>query len=212
MGGNASVTRILCYGDSNTYGSRPDIHRRYPADKVWTGILQVKLGDQYRILEDGLGGRTTDISDAGSFERNGEAYLQAYLETHEPADIALIMLGTNDLKTAFHRDAHDVATSIQKLIRLVRAKSSATKIIIVSPIYINPIAAKITFGSWGKAAVAESRQLAPALQTVADEMECYFVDASRVAHAGIDGVHLDVASHAALAELLITQIHAIGKN
>lgn len=50
---------ILCYGDSNTYGLRSDLVSRYPRNVRWTGILQEKLGSEYYIIEEGLGGRTT---------------------------------------------------------------------------------------------------------------------------------------------------------
>ena len=33
---------ILCYGDSNTYGLRPDSNQRYPREIRWTGLLQKK--------------------------------------------------------------------------------------------------------------------------------------------------------------------------
>lgn len=35
---------ILCFGDSNTYGYRPDGSGRFDADTRWTGLLQKKLG------------------------------------------------------------------------------------------------------------------------------------------------------------------------
>ena len=50
---------ILCFGDSNTYGYRPDGSGRFDADTRWTGLLQKKLGTNDRIIEEGLCGRTT---------------------------------------------------------------------------------------------------------------------------------------------------------
>lgn len=52
---------ILCYGDSNTYGLKSDLVSRYPRNVRWTGILQEKLGSEYYVIEEGLGGRTTDV-------------------------------------------------------------------------------------------------------------------------------------------------------
>ena len=54
---------ILCFGDSNTYGYRPDGSGRFDADTRWTGLLQKKLGTNDRIIEEGLCGRTTVFSD-----------------------------------------------------------------------------------------------------------------------------------------------------
>lgn len=49
---------ILCFGDSNTFGSNPagGRHRR---NVRWTGVLQELLGEQYYVIEEGMGGRTT---------------------------------------------------------------------------------------------------------------------------------------------------------
>ncbi|HPK63292.1 MAG TPA: G-D-S-L family lipolytic protein, partial [Sphaerochaeta sp.] len=53
---------ILCYGDSNTYGSNPG-GGRWEYDKRWPGILSSLLGDGYYVIEEGLGGRTTVFDD-----------------------------------------------------------------------------------------------------------------------------------------------------
>jgi lysophospholipase L1-like esterase len=46
---------VLCFGDSNTYGQRPDEYDkgRLPADQRWTGRLQSLLGDKVAIIEEG---------------------------------------------------------------------------------------------------------------------------------------------------------------
>ena len=58
---NPNAVTILCYGDSNTWGQKPDKSGRYPADTRWTGRLQNQLGDGFAIIEEGLGSRTTDL-------------------------------------------------------------------------------------------------------------------------------------------------------
>ena len=48
------MKNILCFGDSNTYGLRPDNGDRYGSDVRWTGILSKKLGtSDYRVVEEG---------------------------------------------------------------------------------------------------------------------------------------------------------------
>ena len=49
------MIRILCFGDSNTWGFRPDqSFQRYSHDVRWTGVLQEELGELYVIIEEGL--------------------------------------------------------------------------------------------------------------------------------------------------------------
>lgn len=53
------VKNILCFGDSNTFGYDTLKDSRFPWGVRWTSILQEKLGSDYRIIEEGMGGRTT---------------------------------------------------------------------------------------------------------------------------------------------------------
>jgi len=51
--------RILCYGDSNTWGyiSGSD-HQRYNVNERWTGILSELLRNNFVVIEEGLNSRT----------------------------------------------------------------------------------------------------------------------------------------------------------
>ncbi len=65
---------ILCYGDSNTFGTNPG-GGRWGIDQRWTGLLGSMLGGSYRIIEEGLGGRTTVFDDPLEPKKNGLEYL-----------------------------------------------------------------------------------------------------------------------------------------
>ena len=65
------MKHILCYGDSNTFGTDPIHGGRHPDDVRWTGVLQKLLGSDYRVIEEGCGGRTTVFEDEISYGRNG---------------------------------------------------------------------------------------------------------------------------------------------
>lgn len=51
------MIRILCYGDSNTWGYIPGTGKRFDENTRWTKRLQTLLGDEYEIIEEGLRGR-----------------------------------------------------------------------------------------------------------------------------------------------------------
>ena len=63
------MKHILCFGDSNTWGYSPQDGSRFPIDVRWTGVLQKTLGSNYRIIEEGLNGRTTFINEEGEGAR-----------------------------------------------------------------------------------------------------------------------------------------------
>jgi hypothetical protein len=50
--------------------------------------------------------------------------LPALLETHRPLDAVLLMLGTNDLKQRFSVNAMDIALSLERLVRVIRARAA----------------------------------------------------------------------------------------
>ena len=95
--GEIDMKQIVCFGDSNTYGYIPENGERYPWGVRWTSLLNEKLGySKYHIEEEGLCGRTTIFEDPLRDNRNGSRMLPALLETHQHADLIIVMLGTFD--------------------------------------------------------------------------------------------------------------------
>ena len=45
MTGDGSMYRILCFGDSNTWGYDPALQDRLERDTRWTGVLRQHLGN-----------------------------------------------------------------------------------------------------------------------------------------------------------------------
>ena len=70
--------RILCYGDSNTWGYiSGSNHLRYGNDKRWPKVLANLLGDNFEVIEEGLNSRTLISNDLrpGKEGKNGYEYL-----------------------------------------------------------------------------------------------------------------------------------------
>jgi len=214
MNTNPNAIKVLCFGDSNTWGQRSDQKGRYPADTRWTGVLQRGLGEKYYVVEEGLNSRTTDLEYVRKPGRNGKAYLIPCLNSHTPVDVVVLMLGTNDLKTEFNRSAEDVANSISGLVNDIRTyalnkANRPPKIILVSPIVIDGQASHFTDGFaayYGERSIQESQRLAGVLAATAQELGCEFVDAATVARAGDDGIHLNLEAHASLAAAIQAKV------
>lgn len=211
---NPHATRILCFGDSNTWGQRPDRKGRFAVNERWTGILQQQLGDNFEVIEEGLSSRTTDLDYTQKPGRNGKAYFVPCLQSQYPLDVVVLMLGTNDLKLDFGpRPAADIARAIGGLaddVRQFAAFNDATpRVIVASPIHINihaPHFAKLYAGYYNEHSAAVGKELAVALQGVAARMGAIFVDAAQYASPGEDGIHMDYEGHTALGEVLATII------
>jgi lysophospholipase L1-like esterase len=220
MNTNPTAKTILCYGDSNTWGQKPDKSGRFSADVRWTGLLQQALGEDYYVIEEGLSSRTTDLEYDRKPGRNGKTYLEPCLDSHMPLDMVILMLGTNDLKIEFNRSPQDIAEATEGLVTLIQSKTAKdgrdpAKIILVSPILVDdqaPTFAKFYMpGFYNHDSALKSQALGAELQKVAANTGCAFVDAAKVAHAGEDGIHFSQQAHAELAKVLIEEVQALTK-
>ena len=121
------MIRILCYGDSNTWGyiSGSD-HKRYNEKERWTKVLQNLLGLEFEVIEEGLNSRTliSDDNRPGKEGRNGFTYLKPCLDTHDKIDVILLMLGTNELKNTFSNSAQDIVEMMDKYIKYIMSYKS----------------------------------------------------------------------------------------
>lgn len=210
---NPSAFTILCFGDSNTFGQRSEERGRWPADTRWTGQLQAILSDGYSVIEEGLGGRTTDLDDPERNDRNGRIYFQPCLRSHSPLDMVVIMLGTNDLKTRFDRGPEDIATALDGYIdnidQTAWTRTGEVPIkLLVSPVHLDATKPGFAESSsqYNADSVERSRNLSASIRGVADKRNVLFLDAATVARPGHDGIHLSRASHASLSRLIADEI------
>ena len=65
---------ILCFGDSNTYGLKPDGTGRFDRSVRYPGRLQELLGGNYYVIEEGWPGRTTVFDDINNPYKKGIDY------------------------------------------------------------------------------------------------------------------------------------------
>nr|WP_330390789.1 GDSL-type esterase/lipase family protein [Anaerostipes sp. 494a] len=117
------MKQILCFGDSNTYGLIPGTSERYNWSVRWTGILDQSLSQKgYRIIEEGLCGRTTVFEDPLRDGRKGTAIFPTVLETHQPLELVVLMLGTNDCKTVYDASSNVIGKGMERLVDQVHQK------------------------------------------------------------------------------------------
>lgn len=210
---------ILCYGDSNTFGTSTadDPDGRYAPDERWTGVLQKALGDGWRVIEEGLGGRTTVSDDpVDGPDKNGRTYLRPCLMSHRPLDAVIIMLGTNDLKTYFDKSPSEIADGVGLLVDDIHAlgpghHGGVPKIVVVSP----PVTLEEA-DQWSglfEGGAGKSRRFAAEYARVARDKGATFFDAGSVVQSSrVDAIHLDRPAHAVLGAALAKAVLAMNWN
>lgn len=184
---------VLCFGDSNTYGSIPgEAGGRYGWEIRWPGVLARELGDGWRVIEEGLPGRTTVFGDPLSPYRRGADYLPPCLDSHTPLDVVVIFLGTNDLKARLSAGPSDIAGGVGLLAET--ALTRAPRVLLLS---LPRLGAELS-GEFAGAA-EKARGLPAAVKEVAAVVGVDFLDLADVAtYSALDGFHLDPSGHAAV--------------
>lgn len=208
------MRRILCYGDSNTWGYIPVSGERYAPDVRWTGVAQRLLGSDYTLIEEGLNGRTTVYENLLSPGRNGLTYLLTCLVSQKPLDMVVVMLGTNDLRWTDGLGAAEGARTLVKQIRLYSHLEENTPIFVNGPriLLVAPIlACECDEGDNEtvrlRAYPQKSQDFARAYEKVAREMGLDFLDAARYAQPSRkDGIHMEPEAHRALGEAMAQKI------
>lgn len=213
---------ILCYGDSNVRGVTPEpldertgLTKRHIKSKRWTGLLQIKLGEKYDVVEEGMGGRTTMFDEIipGRPYRNGLAQLPVCLESHYPIDLVIFMLGTNDVKIQFNASSKEITQGMYQLVKMIKECDkgpfgSAPKILIISPAPIIEI--PNLFPQFNENSIKKSGELASLYQELAKKEGCYFLDASLFITASeLDGFHLDESQSLLLASAVEEKVMRI---
>ena len=201
--------RILCFGDSNTWGYEPGTALRYGPSVRWPGVLQSLLGPAYTVIEEGLNGRTTVWEDPLMPGRNGKEYLLPCIESHRPFDLLIIALGTNDLKVKFSASPQDIARGLAALVKIMRAAATewggnAPRVLLIAPPRIGKLTemAEIFTG-----AAEKSERLSAWIDRTARELNCEFLDAAPLLTTDDrDGIHLNAEAHQKLAEAVSQKI------
>lgn len=213
------MRRILCYGDSNTWGFTAGTGVRYTEQQRWTGVLQRELGEDYTVIEEGLNGRTTVYDNPTSPGRNGLDYLLPCLVSQKPLDLVVLMLGTNDLRQT---DIYGAAQGIRHLVNTIKlyshwAESSwiftggegQARILLVAPIQVHPCAYEVDPSKIPHKYVEHSLRFGELFRIVAEETGCEFLDAALYAEPDtVDGLHMTKDSHQRLGCAIAEKIKA----
>ena len=171
--------KILCLGDSNTWGYDPRSFygSRYTADVRWTD----QLGDS-TVINCGMNGL--------SIPQNALVY-RDLIKSKSP-DLTIVMLGSNDLLEG----ASAAVTTERMNSFLMEIKAVTPAILLISP-------PSMLRGEWvqSEKLISESKKLGVLYGKLAESLELLYVDADDwQVDLSFDGVHFSEEGHASFAE------------
>ena len=193
------MNKILCYGDSNTFGLNPADFSRYAQDERWSGILKKTLADKYDLIESGANNRT-------AFAPNPQGELYCALKhlpkicTSKSYDILVLSVGTNDLQFQYGLDSLGFEKGYDNLIS--RIKPYFKEIIIVPGVKLKPCILNSMFKEmFDQDGIDKSHSFIEIYSKAAKKYSCKFFDFNEfVSPSDIDGVHYTIESHKLIAE------------
>lgn len=210
--------RILCFGDSNTWGYMTS-GGRFDEETRWPMRLEKLLGPEYTVIEEGFNGRTCVFDDPieGGY-KSGLTYLPPCVMSHSPLDLVILMLGTNDLKKRFGMTAFTIGRRSHGAGQGRPAARHERR----GPAAEDPHRRAAACGGkhdgnpprahFGEDSIAVSRELGPELRRVAKLMRCEFLDAAPYGEVSrADAVHMTREGHLRLAKALCEKVLEILK-
>lgn len=205
--------RIVCFGDSNTWGYDSKSQSRFSEEVRWPKLLQKLLGDSFEVIEEGLPGRSSASDDPLSEGLNGLKYIHPCLMSHAPIELVIIMLGTNDTKQRFNLTSFNIAQAISRLANkaqntLAGADNSYAKVLVVIPPPIKPGYINSTMApSMGVGCDLKSKDLSKNLKGLLRLQNTKFLDTKyHLEMNNIDFMHLDKENHKKLAKLVYEKL------
>ncbi len=194
--------RILVLGDSNTWGSNAS-GPRHGETVRWGRVLDAALPHAVVVVE-GRIGRRTDLGAGRPFDNIGRAVttpLPDLVARHLPLDLAVVMLGTNDLQSGQERDADIIARSVFSLARILQTGGVEQVLVVTPPPLTNPEQGGLAYIFGGSQPGSEA--LSKAYTRLSRRTGIPVFDAGSVTRAdGADGVHLTAAAQQKLGRAL----------
>ncbi len=142
-------------------------------------------------------------------EEVGSICCRPILETHRPLELVVLMLGTNDCKTAYKTTPEKIGVGIERLLDQIWREREDLPVLLISPIHLGADVEKYD-REFDRRSVEVSKGLKKVYEQIAKRRGIAFLAASDVALPGEkDQEHMTREGHAALAEAVFEKVREI---
>lgn len=196
------MKKILCFGDSNTFGYNPADCSRYPREIRWTGILSEFLGNNFEVIEAGCNNRNCFAYNPDNIELNSNIVLPKYLAVNP--DIVILAVGINDLQKFYNPTYKEFEEGVKNLISITKATLPSSKIILCAPAKItSDVLTSVLSFQFDNISIEKSLNIQAIYKKIADETSSYYINLDEIVHVSkFDGLHFDPEEHTKIAKAL----------
>ncbi len=196
------MKKVLCFGDSNTFGFIPESGKRYDKNTRWSGILAQLAAGRFEIIEAGCNNRTAFTDNPAGFEQTGCKVLPTLLT--KDIDCVILAIGVNDLQIFYNPTLEEIKNGMRRLVDIVREHCPNAEIILVSPARLTDNIFNGYFRAmFDKMSIEKSLHLSEIYESIAKEKNCRFADWDKIVTVSPkDGLHLEPEAHKKIAEAM----------
>ena len=196
------MKKILCYGDSNTFGYNPCDASRYDEHTRWTAILQNILGDEYEVIEQGMCDRTGIADNDKGLAFSAQKHFPACMFEVKEVDILVLWLGTNDLQFKYNLPLEKIEKGLEKLIKI--AQDNTEKIVLIPSVELSDNILDGYFRcQFDNISVLKSKEMSKIFTKLSEIYNLEYFDINKfVKPSETDGLHYDAEGHRIIAQKL----------
>lgn len=200
------MKKVLCFGDSNTFGFIPESGKRYDKNTRWSGILAKLATEKVEIIEAGCNNRTAFTDNPAGFEQTGYKVLPTLL--NKDLDCVILAIGVNDLQFFYNPTLEEIENGMRRLVDIVREQCPKAEIILVSPARLTDNIFNGYFRAmFDKISIEKSLHLSEIYESIAKEKNCRFADWDKIVTVSPkDGLHLEPDAHKKIAEAMFESL------
>ena len=200
------MKKIICYGDSNTFGFNPKDGSRFDENTRWTSKLQNILGNDYNVVNEGLCDRTGFVNNPKGFLFSAQKHFPKMITKTDNIDLIILAVGSNDLQFQYDVSFGAIEKGLEKLINIAQEKTE--NIIIVPPVILSEKVLEGFFSyQFDKTSIIKSKKVGRIFRQIANVYHCGYFDINKITSpSDYDGLHYDENSHILIAEKLVNFI------
>lgn len=196
------MKKIICYGDSNTFGFNPKDGSRFDENTRWTAILQKNTENEYEVINEGTCDRTGFVNNPKGFEFSAQRHFPKMLSKIDSIDILILAIGTNDLQFQYDISIGAIEKGLENLIKLAQPK--AKNIIIIPPVVLSEKVIEGYFNfQFNETSIVKSRKIGRIYRQMTNAYHCNYFDINKfTTPSDLDGLHYYENSHKIIADKL----------